>query len=113
MATARDIAISLLRQEGCGNIAGVLSQSRRAWVRSWSGRVFFGSGHRPAAMTQAHRHPAAKDLITRRKGSGDSGLETLRVLKRRLSDVIYAALHADLAAKQQPEPTSDSAAAGA
>jgi transposase len=63
------------------------------------------------AMTQAHWHPAAKDLMARRKAGGDSGLEALRVLKRRLSDVVYAALHADLAAKQQPALMSDSAAA--
>jgi transposase len=63
------------------------------------------------AMTQAHWHPAAKDLMTRRKTGGDSGLEALRVLKRRLSDVVYAALHADLTAKQHPAPVNDSAAA--
>jgi transposase len=63
------------------------------------------------AMTQAHWHPAAKDMMDRRKAGGDSGLEALRVLKRRLSDVVYAALHADLTAKQQPAPVSDSAAA--
>jgi transposase len=65
------------------------------------------------AMTQAHWHPPAKALMDRRKAGGDSGLEALRVLKRRLSDVVYAALQADLAAKQQPDPTSDSATAAA
>ena len=49
------------------------------------------------AMTQAHWHPAAKAMMERRKAGGDSGLEALRVLKRRLSDVVYAALRADLA----------------
>ena len=43
------------------------------------------------AMTQAHWHPAAKAMMDRRKASGDSGREALRVLKRRLSDVVYAA----------------------
>jgi transposase len=47
------------------------------------------------AMTQARCHPPAKDLITRRKAGGDGGLEALRVLKRRLSDVVYQALRAD------------------
>ena len=47
------------------------------------------------AMTQARCHPPAKQLITRRKADGDGGLEALRVLKRRLSDVIYRALLAD------------------
>jgi len=32
---------------------------------------------------------------------GDSGLEALRVLKRRLSDVVYAALRADLIATSE------------
>ena len=49
------------------------------------------------AMTQAHWHPAAKAMIERRKTGGDSGLEALRVLKRRLSDVVYAALRTDRA----------------
>jgi transposase len=47
------------------------------------------------ALTQAHWHPDAKTLIARRKAGGDSGLEALRILKRRLSDVVYRALRAD------------------
>lgn len=47
------------------------------------------------AMTQARCHQPAKDLIARRKNSGDGGLEALRVLKRRLSDVVYQALRTD------------------
>jgi transposase len=49
------------------------------------------------AMTQARCHQPARDLITRRKAGGDGGLEALRVLKRRLSDVVYQALHVDCA----------------
>lgn len=49
------------------------------------------------AMTQAHWHPPAKAMMDRRKANGDSGLEALRILKRRLSDVIYAALREDRA----------------
>ncbi|WP_331717043.1 hypothetical protein [Rhodococcus qingshengii] len=37
-------------------------------------------------------------MMKRRKAGGDSGMEALRVLKRRLSDVVYAALRTDLAA---------------
>jgi transposase len=48
------------------------------------------------ALTQAHWHPDAKALIARRKAGGDSGLEALRILKRRLSDVFYRALQADI-----------------
>jgi transposase len=64
------------------------------------------------ALTQARCHPAARDLLSRRKATGDGGLEALRVLKRRLSDVVYAALTTDLAARQcdQPDMPSDQAA---
>jgi transposase len=34
-------------------------------------------------------------VITRRKASGDGGQEALRVLKRRISDVVYRALLTD------------------
>jgi transposase len=54
------------------------------------------------ALTQAHWHPPAKAMMQRRKANGDSGLEALRVLKRRLSDVVYAALREDLARRVQP-----------
>ncbi|MEV0731410.1 IS110 family transposase [Polymorphospora sp. NPDC050346] len=43
------------------------------------------------AMPQTRCHQPAKDLITRRRNSGDGGLEALRILKRRLSDVVYRA----------------------
>ncbi len=49
------------------------------------------------ALTQARNHPDAKALLARRRANGDGGLEALRVLKRRLSDVVYRAQHADLA----------------
>jgi hypothetical protein len=45
---------------------------------------------------QAHWHPEARALIARRRANGDGGLEALRVLKRRLSDVVYRALVTDL-----------------
>jgi len=35
-------------------------------------------------------------MIARRRANGDGGLEALRVLKRRLSDVVYRALLADV-----------------
>jgi hypothetical protein len=46
-------------------------------------------------MTQARCHPPARDLLTRRKAGGDGGLEALRILKRRPSDVVYRALQTD------------------
>ncbi len=54
------------------------------------------------ALTQAHWHEPAKLMMDRRKAGGDSGMEALRVLKRRLSDVVYAALRADLALAAEP-----------
>ena len=50
------------------------------------------------ALAQAHWHEPAKQMMQRRKAGGDSGMEALRVLKRRLSDVVYAALRTDLLA---------------
>ena len=47
------------------------------------------------ALTQVHWHPLAQAMIARRRGNGDGGLEPLRVLKRRLSDVVYRALRED------------------
>jgi ribosomal protein S4 len=70
------------------------SGKRRSPQVTTSGRVL----HR-IALTQARCHPEAKTMIARRKAGGDSGLEALRVLKRRLSDVVYRALLADLQPK--------------
>jgi transposase len=47
------------------------------------------------ALTQSQWHPGAKILLARRRAQGDSKREALRVLKRRLSDVVYRALMAD------------------
>ena len=47
------------------------------------------------ALVQARRHPGARALLARRRAAGDGGLEALRVLKRRLSDVVYRALLTD------------------
>jgi transposase len=46
--------------------------------------------------------PAGESPHKRRKEAGDSGIAALRILKRRLSDVIYAALRADLALNAKP-----------
>ena len=47
------------------------------------------------AITQARWHPGGRALLARRRAQGDSNREALRVLKRRLSDVVYRALHTD------------------
>jgi transposase len=47
------------------------------------------------ALTQARCHPPARDLLDRRRSNGDGGMEALRILKRRLSDVVYRAMLID------------------
>jgi transposase len=47
------------------------------------------------ALVQARQHPGARALLARRRAQGDGGLEALRILKRRLSDVVYRALLTD------------------
>jgi transposase len=59
------------------------------------------------AITQAHCHPGARAFLERRRASGSTKPESLRALKRRLSDVVYRALLADA----QPAPAELTAAA--
>ena len=47
------------------------------------------------ALTQAHWHEVARAYLQRRKDAGDTTKEALRVLKRRLSDVVYRAMITD------------------
>jgi transposase len=47
------------------------------------------------AITQLRIHPGAQALVARRRANGDGSLEAIRVLKRRLSDIVYHALLAD------------------
>jgi transposase len=118
------LAPSLLAITGCGTLtaakivgetAGIRRfRSRHAYARHngtaplpvWSGnrerhrlsrignRQLNAALHR-IAITQAHYHPDARELLQRRRAGGDTTTESLRALKRRLSDVIYRALHAD------------------
>jgi len=46
-------------------------------------------------LTQARCYQPARELLERRKNGGDGGMEGLRVLKRRLSDVVYRAMLTD------------------
>ena len=48
-------------------------------------------------------HPDARQFIDRRIGSGDSGKDAVRALKRKLSDVVFRAMTTDPDAP--PEPT--------
>jgi hypothetical protein len=47
------------------------------------------------AITQAHYHAEARQYLQQRRDNGDTKTESLRALKRRLSDVVYRALLAD------------------
>ena len=55
------------------------------------------------ALTQASNHPPARRLLDRRTTNGNTKKEAMRVLKRRLSDVVYRALNADAAHLQDSQ----------
>ena len=75
----------------------VWSSNRARHRLSRSGNRQLNAALHRIALTQAQWHPDAKAMLARRKAQGDGGLEALRVLKRRLSDVVYRALKADVA----------------
>lgn len=54
------------------------------------------------AITQAHYHPDAKTYLERRRATGDNKAESIRTLKRRLSDVVFNALTTDAEANTAP-----------
>jgi transposase len=121
---AEKLAPSLLAITGCGTLtaAKILGEtagirrfkSRHAYARHngtaplpvWSGnrdrhrlsrtgnRQLNTALHR-IAITQARYHQPARSFLQRRRASGDTTTESIRALKRRLSDVIYRALLAD------------------
>ena len=51
--------------------------------------------HYTTCIDQARLYLPARELLDRRKNNGDSGMEALRILKRRLSDVVYRAMLTD------------------
>jgi len=57
-------------------------------------------------ITQGRFHPDAIAYLARRRAAGDTKAEARRALKRRLSDVIYRALHADATLVDQTLPTA-------
>jgi transposase len=75
----------------------VWSSNRQRHRLSRTGNRQLNAAIHRIALTQAHWHPPAQTLIARRRANGDGGLEALRILKRRLSDVVYHALKADAA----------------
>ena len=56
------------------------------------------------ALTQTRCHPPARAYRQKRHANGNSPTEATRALKRRLSDVIYRALHADAHLLDTPLP---------
>jgi transposase len=79
----------------------VWSSNRQRHRLSRTGNRQLNAAIHRIALTQAHWHPPAQALIARRRANGAGGLEALRILKRRLSDVVYRALKAH-AANQLP-----------
>ena len=75
----------------------VCSSNRARHRLSRTGNRQLNAALHRIALTQAHWHPKAKTMIARRIAGGDGGMEALRILKRRLSDVVYKALHTDAA----------------
>ena len=76
----------------------VWSSNRKRHRLSRTGNRQLNAAIHRIALTQARHHPGAQAMIARRRANGDGGPEALRVLKRRLSDVVYRALRADLTA---------------
>jgi transposase len=74
----------------------VWSSNRARHRLSRTGNRQLNAALQRMALTQMRVHPPAKAMIQRRRAGGDGGMEALRVLKRRLSDVAYQALRADL-----------------
>jgi transposase len=73
----------------------VWSSNRARHRLSRSGNRQLNAALHRIALTQARCHPPAQAMIARRRANGDGGLEALRILKRRLSDVVYRALETD------------------
>ncbi|MFH9968503.1 transposase [Streptomyces mirabilis] len=80
--------------------------SRTAPLPVWSGmgyRQLNVALHR-IAITQAHFHPEARDHLQRRPQAGDHPTtESIRVLKRWLSDVVHQALRRDAHSAEEPQ----------
>jgi transposase len=92
-------ASAYARHNGTAPLPAWSSNRTRHRLSRTGNRQLNAALHR-IAMTQARCHQPARELIARRKAGGDGGLEALRILKRRLSDVIYQALRADITTRR-------------
>ena len=82
------------RHNGTAPIPVWSSNKQRHRLSRTGNRQLNAALHR-IAMTQARCHQPARELLARRKAGGDGGMEALRILKRRLSDVVYRAMLTD------------------
>ncbi|MDI6102650.1 IS110 family transposase [Actinoplanes sp. NEAU-A12] len=87
-------AAAYARHNGTAPLPAWSSKRARHRLSRTGNRQLNAALHR-IAITQARCHPPAQQLIAHRKAGGDGGMEARRILKRRLSDVIYQALHAN------------------
>ena len=94
------------RHNGTAPLPVWSSNSERHRLSRVGNRQLNAALHR-IALTQARYHPDARAYIDRRTSNGDSGKEAVRALKRRLSDVVFRAMTADInhqqAATTRPE----------
>lgn len=58
------------------------------------------------AVTQLRIHPPAQQLVARHVAAGKTKREALRVLKRRISDVVYRAMITDAQPHQAAQPSA-------
>ena len=74
-------------------------QERCGLTSRAGGRQVNAALHR-IALTQARAWPQGRDYIAKRLRQGNTKAEALRLLRRRLSDVVYCTLLADELAAQ-------------
>ena len=89
-ATATSTALRTRSFTSAGTLAGSAPVSPNR-----TPRITANSAIHRIALTQVHWHQPARELFDRRKAGGDGGMEALRIIKRRLSDVVYRALVID------------------
>ncbi|GAA4483859.1 hypothetical protein GCM10023094_36030 [Rhodococcus olei] len=92
---------ALARHNGTAPLPVWSSNHARHRLSRTGNRQINAALHR-IALTQARCHPEARALLSRRKANGDGGMEALRILKRRLSDVVYRAMIADQSSAAVP-----------
>lgn len=88
----------------------VWSGNRERHRLSRSGNRQLNAALHRIAITQAHHDDRARTFLDRRRLGGDTTSESIRALKRRLSDVVYRALLSDAAAVSEVHPGAAMAA---